>query len=345
MYTKVELVKCAGFPSTEEHIIKKKNLAIALLISVILLTAVADEIISSRVFAAASSSTTNTFGYSSVGMYYTSSSSKLKISCSFQAPQTGTITSISMYIQVLQSTAQVAFGVYSDLNGVPNQLLGQSSLVSAGTGYNWVTASVTAPVTAGQTYWLTMAPTSTVYWTYDFGGLSEETHGTGGLPLSTNFGTYVPSEPIEISIYATYSTPPPSTPAPTPSAASTPNPTSTPTPSPSSSPSSVQIGVYSNSGCTTAESSISWGQIAPGGTNTVTVYVRNLGTQSVTLALSLTNVNPTGLSSYLTLKWNYAGQTLAASASLAVTLSLTVAASVSGVSSFSFNTVIAGTST
>ena len=104
------------------------------------------------------------------------------------------------------------------------------------------------------------------------------------------------------------------------------------------------IAVYSDLGCTNPQPSISWGQLAPGATQTVTLYVRNEGSQPVTLSEALTNLNPTSLSGYFVLSWDYANQPVLPLGVQAVRLSLTVLANVPAVSSFSFDTVITGTS-
>jgi hypothetical protein len=65
----------------------------------------------------AEASNVGTFGYTTVGALTFGSGPGEKVSCSYQASQTGTLTSISMYIQT--GGAQVLFGVYSDLDGQP----------------------------------------------------------------------------------------------------------------------------------------------------------------------------------------------------------------------------------
>jgi hypothetical protein len=145
-------------------------------------------------------------------------------------------------------------------------------------------------------------------------------------------------------------TTPTSTPSPisTPSATATPKPsaTSTPTPTPSSSPApTTQIGTYSDAGCTTKYASINWGQLTPGTTKTITLYVRNEGSQPATLSKALTNLNPANLSNYLTLNWNYVTQTINPSAVFTLTLSLKVAANATTINNFSFDTIITATST
>jgi hypothetical protein len=74
------------------------------------------------------------------------------------------------------------------------------------------------------------------------------------------------------------------------------------------------------------------------------LYIRNEGTAAVTLSKSLSNWNPSSLSSYLTLSWNYGNQALNPSTSLAITLSLTVASNTPATSSFGFDTIITAAS-
>ena len=106
---------------------------------------------------------------------------------------------------------------------------------------------------------------------------------------------------------------------------------------------SVQLGVYSDSGCTVALSSVSWGTLDPGATMTSTIYLKNQGNVAVTLSMTVDSWTPSSASSYLTLAWNRDGYALAAGASVQAVLSLTVSSSISGITSFSFNISFAAT--
>jgi hypothetical protein len=108
-------------------------------------------------------------------------------------------------------------------------------------------------------------------------------------------------------------------------------------------PPSVQLGVYSDSGCTTALSSVSWGTLDPGATSTATVYLKNEGNVPVTLSISASNWNPSSASSYFTLTWNRGGYVLAVGASVQAVLSLTVSSSITGITTFSFDITITAT--
>ena len=107
---------------------------------------------------------------------------------------------------------------------------------------------------------------------------------------------------------------------------------------------SVGIGVYSNSNCTTVLSSINWGNLTPGGSETQTIYVENQGNVNVTLAMACGGWNPSTVSSYLTLSWNIASNyVLAPSLSVPALVTLNVSSSASSSTSFSFNMNITAT--
>lgn len=105
----------------------------------------------------------------------------------------------------------------------------------------------------------------------------------------------------------------------------------------------IGVGVYSDLACTNRLSSIDWGLLEPGTGKNFTCYVRNEGRATVTLTQSTTNWNPSNTSQYITLSWNYAGRSIAVNEVLKVTFTLTVSASISGITDFSFEIVIIGT--
>lgn len=105
----------------------------------------------------------------------------------------------------------------------------------------------------------------------------------------------------------------------------------------------VQLGIYSDSGCTTALSTVSWGTLSPGGTATSTIYVRNEGSVPVTLSAQAANWNPASAQSSFTFSWDRNGYILAAGVTVQAVLSLTVSSSISNVTSFSFDITITAT--
>ncbi|XES77684.1 MAG: heparin lyase I family protein [Candidatus Bathyarchaeia archaeon] len=204
----------------------KGQLFKALAISLILLTALA-AVAAIKPTPIANAATTGTFGNTAVGPYIDRTPVGDKDSCRYQATETGTITSVSMYIQT--ANAPVSFAVYSDNNGQPDQLLGQSSYVTT-TGNSWVTAPVSAPVTAGQNYWLTVMCDSMVYWNYGFDATAAAGNGVEAstASYSESYGDFTLWGPATFSMYATYTTTGSSTPTATPTPTPTPSPTSDP---------------------------------------------------------------------------------------------------------------------
>ena len=161
-------------------------------------------------------------------------------------------------------------------------------------------------------------------------------------PTPTATPTSTPS-PTPTPTPAPTATPTP-TPSPTPSPTPTltPTPTSSPSPTPTSSP-QVSIGIYSDPACSVALSSINWGDLSPGATSSLVLYVQNQGSTAVTLSKELSNYNPSTLSTYLTLNWDYSNQALNPGTTLKITLTLIVSSSTPTMASFSFSTTITAT--
>ena len=105
----------------------------------------------------------------------------------------------------------------------------------------------------------------------------------------------------------------------------------------------IGIGVYSDSSCNNKLSAIDWGTLEPGASKNFSCYVRNEGNSAVTLSLSTSNWNPTSTSQYITLTWDYGGKSLAVNEVLKVIFTLKISASITGITSFSFDITITGT--
>jgi len=105
----------------------------------------------------------------------------------------------------------------------------------------------------------------------------------------------------------------------------------------------INVGVYSDSGCTQALTSIDWGTLEPGDTTTKTIYVKNTGNSQITLSMTTTGWSPSGANGPITVTWNRGGTTLSAGQSTAATLTLSVSSEITGITSFSVNIVITGT--
>ena len=105
----------------------------------------------------------------------------------------------------------------------------------------------------------------------------------------------------------------------------------------------IGVGVYRDSSCTSPVSSIDWGALEPDVTKNFTIYVRNEGNVQVKLSMTTSNWNPPSASSYIELTWNRVDHLLTAGSNVSAVLTLSVLSSISGITSFSFYIIIAGT--
>jgi hypothetical protein len=106
---------------------------------------------------------------------------------------------------------------------------------------------------------------------------------------------------------------------------------------------SPNLGIYSDSACTNAITSVTWGSISAGTSTNQTVYVKNTGTGTMTLSMAVSNWSPAGASTYLSVTWDKQGSTLTTGQSSAAILTLTVSPSVTGITSFSNTITLTGT--
>ena len=102
------------------------------------------------------------------------------------------------------------------------------------------------------------------------------------------------------------------------------------------------VGVYWDSGCSQTVSFIDWGLAEPGTVKNVTVYIKNEGNAPITLSLQTANWNPSNAADYISLSWNYNGQTIGPNQVAAITLSLSISSNIQGITTFSFDIVIVG---
>jgi hypothetical protein len=105
----------------------------------------------------------------------------------------------------------------------------------------------------------------------------------------------------------------------------------------------VNLGIYSDSGCTQTCSSLNVGAVNPGGTGTQTIYIKNTGNIPETLTMTTNNWNPTNATTTLTLTWNQQNTVLNAGSSIQATLTLTAAANTGSLTTFSCSVTLTGT--
>ena len=106
------------------------------------------------------------------------------------------------------------------------------------------------------------------------------------------------------------------------------------------------VGVFSNSACTTAITSISWGSIEAGNSASQTIYIEDTGGVAMTPSISVSNWSPSTASTYISLTWSSLPSSIGTGVSnaVAVTLTLTVSSSTpTSITSFSNSITISGT--
>jgi hypothetical protein len=97
------------------------------------------------------------------------------------------------------------------------------------------------------------------------------------------------------------------------------------------------VGIYWNAGCTKTVSSIDWGNLSLGQTETVVVYADNEGNQSIMLTVTTANYSPANASEYL--NFSCANMRILANETVQVTQSLYVSPNAGGISDFSFDII------
>lgn len=105
----------------------------------------------------------------------------------------------------------------------------------------------------------------------------------------------------------------------------------------------IDVDVYWESACVNEVSSIEWGELDPGESKLVTVYVKNTGNVPMTLELSTDEWSPLAAEMYIDLQWDYSGGQIQPDGVVQVTFTLTVSEIIDGVAYFSFDIVITGT--
>jgi hypothetical protein len=105
----------------------------------------------------------------------------------------------------------------------------------------------------------------------------------------------------------------------------------------------VNLGIYSDSTCKHAITTITFSNINPGGTVKQTIYIKNTGNVPETLTMTTNNWNPSNANIYLTYTWNRQNTILNAGATIQATLTLTTAANTASLTNFSFDVTLTGT--
>ena len=105
----------------------------------------------------------------------------------------------------------------------------------------------------------------------------------------------------------------------------------------------INIEVYSDPACTQALSSLDWGIPEPGDTVDRVVYLKNIGNADMTLNMYVSNWNPGGVDTYLSLSWDQENTVMVPDEVLVSTISLSVDSGITGITDFSYQITLQGT--
>jgi len=104
----------------------------------------------------------------------------------------------------------------------------------------------------------------------------------------------------------------------------------------------VGVGVYQDPALTVPLTEINWGVLEPGEEMNHTAYIENESNVPITLVLTTDNWSPMNASNFITLTWDYDGQSVAIGGFVEAIFTLAVDPAISGIETFSFDIVIVG---
>lgn len=102
------------------------------------------------------------------------------------------------------------------------------------------------------------------------------------------------------------------------------------------------LEVFWDVSCTEPVTSIDWGTLYPGGQSMATVYIRNSGSEGLTLSLMTEDWSPVEAETFITVTWDAEGVTLSPDSVKAAVITLNVNVGIYGVTDFSFDLVLSG---
>jgi len=105
---------------------------------------------------------------------------------------------------------------------------------------------------------------------------------------------------------------------------------------------SLGVDVFWDLECSSQVSEVDWGTLEPGDSKNISVYVKNTGNKALILSLKTTDWTPATAETYIAVTWDAEDAHLSVGGVLKVSITLSVSASVSGITDFQFSIVITG---
>jgi len=152
-----------------------------------------------------------TFGKTDIGgLIYWGIGDDRKYACRFELTEAGDVSKITLYCRAYTGTSDAKCGIYSDLNGAPDALLGTSAEVAGiTTTFAWRDFNFSPPISlSADFYWLAVIFNYRLVVTYDAGLTNQFAHAAD-LYADSFEDPFGPAgyEDWEMSIYATYTVP------------------------------------------------------------------------------------------------------------------------------------------
>ncbi len=105
----------------------------------------------------------------------------------------------------------------------------------------------------------------------------------------------------------------------------------------------INLAAFIDQNCTQQLTSIAWGTLIPGQNTSYCFYIQNTGCTAEICTLTSTTWNPANAANYLSCSWSFENGSLNAGQFMNVTVTLTVADNITGISSFSNIILLIGT--
>lgn len=102
------------------------------------------------------------------------------------------------------------------------------------------------------------------------------------------------------------------------------------------------LEIYWNQNLTNPVSNVSWGTLWPGNQKTITLYISNTGNMPLTLNMTTQGWTPQEASNYISVTWTAENTVIPDGGVLQANVTLAVSSSITGISDFSLDIVIAG---
>jgi len=104
----------------------------------------------------------------------------------------------------------------------------------------------------------------------------------------------------------------------------------------------VGVEVFWDAECLNQVLTINWTTLEPSQVKNVTIFIKNTSNVPVNLSMSTENWQPENASAYLSLTWDSEGKNVNVNEATSTILSLYVAPNITGITSFTFDIIIAG---